>query len=77
MGIPQRVYTCTHTHTQYGQEEEGRGEMDGRNLLEECISFGGLAHAGLIGSVYWNVEPSADGREDGSRHLTSAPLTLL
>lgn len=28
-----------------------RGEVDGRNLLEECVSFGGLAHAGLIGVI--------------------------
>lgn len=50
------VHTRTHTHNMV------RGEADGRNLLEECVSFGGPAHAGLIGSVYWNAEPSADGR---------------
>lgn len=37
-----------------------RGEVDGRNLLEECVSFGGLAHACLIGVFFgmWNREGS-------------------
>lgn len=30
-----------------------RGEVDGRNLLEECVSFGGLAHACLIGIFFF------------------------
>lgn len=42
MGIPQRRGEHTHNMVR-------RGEVDGRNLLEECVSSGGLAHACLIG----------------------------